>query len=171
MTFIAAHACIGLLCAFAPLSIASSQAVAHYAELLASIVPSISAFTRISSFPSNTQLTLAVLWTCVPISAFIVARVPWFWIPDMTRLRRSPWALIVLTMTLGLIIVMVMRLDVEVATLSGRGQGARLFAGMSNLRILLGVTSGSMCAAVALCFGYLCRVPGLAREVLQDDFR
>lgn len=171
IAFVAAHVCIGLLCAFAPLSIASSDVVANYAALVATIVPSIDAFVLISSFPSHTQLTLAVLWTCVPISTFMVARIPWFWIADMTRLRRSPWALVVLTLTLGLIGVMLMQLDVDASTLSGRGRGARLFAGMSNVRVLLGVMGGLMCAGVALCFGYLCRVLGLAREVLKDDFR
>lgn len=169
MAHLAAYIGLGLICVFAPLSLASSPAVARYADLLANVIPSMRLFARVSSFPSQAQLTLAVLWTSVPISALIVARVPWFWVPDMTQLRRKPWALLLGTFVLGFIIVTMMRFDVDATHLWGRS--ARRVAALSNSRILFGITGGLVCGGVALCIGWLCRIPSTAREVLKDDFR
>jgi len=171
LAYFAAYAFFGVFCAFVPLSIASTPAVTHYTEVLATVVPSIGALTQISSFPSHTRWTLAVLWTSVPISAVIVARVPWFWIPDMTRLRRSPWLHLIAPLIFGLVIVMMTQLDPDVSNLSGRAYGERFVTALSNFRILFGAMGGVMCGSVALCCGLLWRVPSIGREVLQDDFR
>jgi hypothetical protein len=168
--YFALHVVLGLLCAFAPLSIASSPAVTRYADLLANIIPSIGELARVSSFPSHTRLALAVLWTCVPISACIVARVPWFWIPNMTGLRRHPSMLIVATLLFGFIIFTMVRFDVNVSDVSGRSYFDRFTYALSSFRALLGIMSGLMCATVAVCIGALCRIPAIAREALHDDF-
>lgn len=170
VVYFAVHALLGLLCAFAPLGIASSPAVMRYADLLANVVPSIGEFARVSSFPSHTRFALAVLWSCVPISAYIVARVPWFWLPNMTGLRRHPSMLLVATLLFGFIIVTMVRLDVDVTDVSGRSYFDRFAYALSSFRTLLGLTGGLMCATVALCIGALCRIPAIAREVLHDDF-
>jgi hypothetical protein len=171
IAYFAIHACVGLLCAFAPRGIGSSTAIRYCADLLDNLIPSIGGHIAISSFPDHTRLTLAVLWTCVPISAVIVARVPWFWIPNMTAIRRHPSLLLAGALLFGFIILTMMLLTPDASDLTRASYGARMVQAMSTSRILLGVIAGLMCSTVAWCIAMLFRLPSIAREAVHDDFR
>jgi len=140
-----------------------------WGEMLEVVVPSIQHIPVLTQFSAQAWFASVVMWTLLPLSAVIAARLRGLWIPNETRLRRQPWLLLFAAAIFGFVAVGMMRYS-PVDT-SGYGFGARNLAAMTGGRISYGIYLGLIVCGVGLSIGFLARLLPIARRVMHDDFK
>lgn len=140
-----------------------------WGAMLEIVAPSIYYLAALTAFPTQAWFATVVMWTLVPVSAVMAARLRYFWIPDETRFRRQPWLLLFGVALFGFITVFAMRYsptDTE-----GYSRAARHLRLMASGPVPYGVYLGIAMGAVSMCIGFTARIIPLARRVLHDDFK
>ena len=144
----------------------SSAFIKEFADGVASVFGSIDEFARYSRFPGTTRVVLAVLWTCVPILAWVQWRYPGF-IPNiqLVPMQSRIYLSFVVVIVVALVVWPMLMLEITPEQLEGPARGRRSIDWIIRLvvahRLWLGLFAGFYCVITAW---FLACLPGMLKR-------
>lgn len=175
--FIQCAAFLATLCAIAistaliaPASDADVPAwLGIWISLVSMAIPSVDGYASFVSFGTQTRVTLAVMWTLLPIATWWVIRGDWVVDPNMEQIRRRPWLPVALSLIFAAMVAWFAIDSPSAHAPLKTGFYARVMGGAARSPAAFGVYAGFTFSALALSLGSLPRMFRATREALRQN--
>lgn len=137
----------------------------NWGRALEVLVPSIEFIPRLTKFPVKAWVISVGMWSVVPIASLWAYGAKQLWVPDMIRLRRQPWLLLLAVAAFGLIALSMARLSPELADVARPSFSGRMLSKMTSSIVGYVVYQALIVVGVSFCVAFTARALRIAREI------